>query len=116
MYLIYQIIHLFDQQPTLKELISHARTAKWNQLGVQLELDRVDLTECHDCTSMYQLWIEEKAREATRRNLLDALRTIRQNNVAMIYEDHLKTMVSYSVYTMCICIYIINRVDPLAKK
>ena len=106
MYLIYQIIHLFDQQPTLKELISHARTAKWNQLGVQLGLDRVDLAECHDCTSMYQLWIEEKAREATRRNLLDALRGIRQNKVAMIYEDYLKTLVSYIVYlSLCICIY-----------
>ena len=78
-----------DQQPTLEELIAHARTAKWNQLGVRLGLDRVDLAECHDCTSMYQLWIEEKGRGATRRSLLDALRAIRQNNVADAYEDYL---------------------------
>ena len=95
-----------DQQPILKELISHARTAEWYQLGVKLGLDSVDLTGCHDCTSMYQLWIMEKAREATRRNLLDDLRTIRQNNLAMIYEDYLKTLVSYIVYvSLCICIY-----------
>ena len=93
-----------DQQPTLKELISHARTAKWNQLGVQLGLDRVDLAECHDYTSMYQLWFEEKAREATRRNLLDALRAIRQNNVVIKYEDYLKTLVSYIVHiSICTC-------------
>ena len=89
---------LLDQQPTTEELILHARTAEWNQLGVKLGLDRVDLAECHDCTSMYQLWIMEKARRATRRNLLDALRAIRQNKVAMIYEDYFKTMVSYIVY------------------
>ena len=95
-----------DQQPILKELISHARTVEWYQLGVKLGLDSVDLAGCHDCISIYQLWIMEKAREATRRNLLDDLRTIRQNNLAMIYEDYLKTLVSYIVYvSLCICIY-----------
>ena len=86
-----------DQQPTLEELILHARTAEWNTLGVKLGLDSVDLAGCHDCTSMYQLWIMEKAREATRRNLLDALSAIRQNNVRIKYEDYLKTTVSYIV-------------------
>ena len=46
---------LLDKQPTEDELISCARTAKWNQLGVKLGLDSVDLAECHDYTSMYQL-------------------------------------------------------------
>ena len=43
---------------------------------------------------MYQLWLDEKGRCATRRNLLAGLRDIRQNRVADDYEDHLRTMVS----------------------
>ena len=89
---------LLDQQPTLLELATYAKTTKWNQLEVKLELSSVDLAGCHDCTSMYQLWIMKKGREATRRSLLDALRAIRQNNIADAYEDYLKTMVSYIVH------------------
>ena len=85
---------LLDQQPHLKELTTHARTAKWHLLGVQLELDSVDLAGCTDLTSMYQLWIQEKAEMATRRNLLTALRFIRENNVARQYENYLRTLVS----------------------
>ena len=87
-----------DQQPTLEELISHARTVEWYHLGVKLGLDSVDLDGCRDYTSMYRLWIMGKAREATRRNLLDILRAIRQNNVAIKYKDYLKTTVSYIVH------------------
>ena len=85
---------LLDQQPGLKELTTHARTAEWHQLGVQLELDSVDLAKCTDLTSIYQLWIQEKANLATRGNLLTALRSIRQNNVAQAYENYLRTKVS----------------------
>ena len=85
---------LLDQQPSLLELTTHARTAQWKLLGVQLELDGVDLAGCTDLISMYQLWIEEKAEMATRRNLLTALRSIKQNNVARQYEDYLRTLVS----------------------
>ena len=85
---------LLDQQPDIKELITNARTANWRLLGVQLELDKVDLAECTDLTSMYQLWIKEKAEMATRRNLLTALRSIRENNVAWQYESYLRTLVS----------------------
>ena len=85
---------LLDQQPTIIELITQARTAKWNQLGVQLDLDSIDLAGCHDLTSMYQLWIHEKAENATRRNLLKALRFIKENKVAWEYENYLKTKVS----------------------
>ena len=84
--------HLLGQQPLIKEVTEHAETAKWNQLGVELELNDVGLAECHDCTMMYQLWIQEKAESATRRNLITALRAIRQNDVAKKYEDHLKTI------------------------
>ena len=83
-----------DQQPDLKELTTHARTAQWYQLGVQLELDSVDLDGCTDLTRMYQLWIQQKPEMATRRNLLTALRSIRENNVARKYENYLRTMVS----------------------
>ena len=95
-----------DQQPSILELTTYARTAEWNQLGVQLQLDSVDLAGCHDCTSMYQLWIMQKAREATRRSLLVALKAIKQNDVERIYEDYLKTMVCLQIYTSiytCMC-------------
>ena len=81
-----------DQQPPILEITTHARTAEWNQLGVQLGLDGVDLAGCHDYTRMYQLWIQEKADNATRRNLISALRAIRQNDVAKRYKDYLKTV------------------------
>ena len=85
---------LLDQQPSLLEITRHARTAKWYHLGEELELDSVDLDGCTDLTSIYQLWIQEKAEMATRRNLLIALRSIRENNVARQYEDYLRTLVS----------------------
>ena len=109
---------LLDRQPTIQEITSYARTAEYNQLGVILRLYSVNLAECRDCTSVYQLWINEKGRGATRRSLLNALRAIRQNNVADAYEDHLKTIVSYTMFpSLSICIYNkINKVDPLAKK
>ena len=83
---------VLDEQPPIQEIVTHAKTAKWNQLGVQLELNDVTLAECHDCTEMYQLWIMEKAENATRRKLISALRAIQQNDVAYHYEQHLKTV------------------------
>ena len=85
---------LLDQQPDIKELTTHVRTGKWRLLGVQLELDSEDLRECTDLTSMYLLWIQQKAEMASRRNLLTALRSIRENNVAWTYESYLRTLVS----------------------
>ena len=85
---------LLDQQPPIQELATHAITANWNQLGVQLKLNSMALLGCHDCINMYQLWIMEKAEKATRRNLITALRAIRQNHVADAYEHYLKKMVS----------------------
>ena len=74
-----------DQQPPILELATHARTTEWYQLGMELKLDHVDQAGCHDCISMYQLWIMEKAENATRKNLLTALRAIRQNQEAKRY-------------------------------
>ena len=89
---------LLDQQPDLKELTTHARTARWYQLGVELELDNVDLAGCTDLARMYELWIQQKAEMATRRNLLTALRSIRENNVAFRYEDYLRRKVSNPIF------------------
>ena len=50
---------LLDQQPLIEELATHARTSEYNQLGVALQLDNVNLAKCHDHTSMYQLWLQE---------------------------------------------------------
>ena len=105
-----------NQQPPIQEVTTFAKTAKWNQLGVTLQLDSVNLAECHDCTSMYQLWIMEKARDATRRNLLNALSAIRQNNVAMKYKDYLKTIVSYIVHNNINVSMYIEWMDLLVKK
>ena len=60
---------------------------------MKLELDNVALAGCHDYVSMYQLWIQEKAENATRRNLITALIAIGQNNTARIYKEYLKTKV-----------------------
>ena len=84
--------HVLDQHPTIEELITHARTGKWNELGAKLKLDSVNLEGCNDYTSMYQLWIMEKGREATRRNLLKALHVIKQQNVLENYEDYLRKL------------------------
>ena len=81
-----------DQQPTIQELTKHARTADWNKLGVELKLDCVSLAECNDYTSMYQLWIMEKARKATRWNLLNALHALKLGAIIQKYEDYLKTV------------------------
>ena len=81
---------LLDQQPDLKEVTFSAQTAQWYLLGVQLELKSVDLNGCTNLARMYDLWIQQKAENATRRNLLTALRAIRENNVAKQYEDYLK--------------------------
>ena len=87
---------LLDEQPPLIELINNAKTAEWFRLGTQLELDNVRLNGCNgDLNRVYDLWIQEKAQNATRKNLLDALRAIAQHNVAYRYEEYLKTWVSW---------------------
>ena len=86
--------HFLDQQPPILEITTYTRTAEWNQLGVTLELDTIDLAGCHDCTKMYQIWLQEKGEKATRRRLLDALTNIRQNDVARKYNEYIDKLVS----------------------
>ena len=37
-----------DQQPTILEVTTYAETAKWDKLGVKLELNSEELAGCHD--------------------------------------------------------------------
>ena len=85
---------ILDSNPDTYELVTYAKTAEWNMLGITLKLDGESLKECRDCANMYQKWLEGKKSETTRRNLIAALRAIKQNRVADDYVDHLKTLVS----------------------
>ena len=94
---------LLDQQCELKELCNHARTAKWYELGIQLELSDVDLDNIQNnpaqsdkITAMYKLWINTKGQHATHRKLIIALKSdsVKGTNIAQKYEEWLKTKVS----------------------
>ena len=92
---------LLDQSPLLSEVCEYARTSHWYKLGIQLELDEVELGEIRDDTGsdkrsrMYQLWLHTQS-NATRRQLLTALRTkdVGENTVADNYEQMLFDKVS----------------------
>ena len=94
---------LLDQQCELKELCNHARTAKWYELGIQLELSDVDLDNIQNnpaqsdkITAMYKLWINKKGQDATHQKLINALKSdsVEGTNVGQKYEEWLKTKVS----------------------
>ena len=94
---------LLNQAPSLSEVCEHARTAHWYQLGIQLQLDNVDLEnidrlpiESDKLSRMYNIWLNKKGESAKRQELLTALRTnaVGQNWTASIYENYLKKMVS----------------------
>ena len=90
---------VLDEQPSIKELCNHAKSAEWYKLGIQLELDIVDLdfiknelSESDKLTSMYKLWLNKQGRAATRRNLFNALESdyVGQKNIVEKYEEWLK--------------------------
>ena len=85
---------ILDDKPTIDELTTHARTAKWKELGIKLQLDHVNLDDCHSYTDMYLLWLNEKGDDATRRVLVKALRDLKLGGVADGYVKYLKTLVS----------------------
>ena len=87
---------ILDDIPKIYELTNFARTPNWNELGIQLKLDDVNRIQCKDYAGIYQLWLDEKGRHATRRMLLAALRDIRQNAVADSYVAYLKTITMVS--------------------
>ena len=83
---------ILDTKPDIYELNNYVKTAKWDELGIQLKLDKMNRKECNSCAELYELWLEEKGRYAIRRMLLAALRAIKQNATADDYVDHLKTV------------------------
>ena len=100
--------YLLDQAPLLPEVCNHAKIADWYDLGIQLQLDSMDLDNIRSDTamtnklsSMYSLWLNKKADIASRKQLLTALRSehVGQNRIANDYEQHLRRMVSSVIIT-----------------
>ena len=94
---------LLNQAPSLSEVCVYAITADWYQLGIQLQLDSVDLAnirklpdENEKLPRMYDIWLNKRGESATRQELLTALRSkaVAQNSTAFEYEKYLKEMVS----------------------
>ena len=95
---------LLDEVPKLHEVCNCVRTARWYELGIQLQLNTVELDEIRDSavtdklSCMYNVWLNKKGNAATRRSLLTALQTehVGQKRIADEYKDKLITMVSIS--------------------
>ena len=75
----------------------------WYELGLELEIKSADLEEIRrDSTvtdklsRVYQMWLSKKTKAATRRQLIEALKTdhVGQISVAINYEQELNKMVS----------------------
>ena len=100
---------MLDQKPPLSEVCEYARTSSWYKLGIQLEVDEVELKEIRDDTGsdkrtlMYQLWLRTQP-NATRRQLLTALRTkdVGEEVVASKYEQMLFNMVSSIIHFLLV--------------
>ena len=95
--------YILDEVPPLHEIVEHARTDCCMELATMLELDSEDLSNVKTESSLskkisavYQLWLDKKGKDATRRRLLAALRTkhVGQNRVAESYEEVLIKKVS----------------------
>ena len=92
---------LLDEVPQLHEVCNYVRTARWYELGIQLQLNTVDLDSISDSavtdklSRMYDLW-HKKAGAPTRRSLLVALQTehVGLKRIADVYKKKLITMVS----------------------
>lgn len=99
----YSLQFLLNQAPSHSEVCEHAKTADWYQLGIQLQLDSVDLEnirrlpiENEKLPGMYDIWLNKKGESPTRKKLLISLRSkaVGNNRIASEYEDYLKEMVS----------------------
>ena len=94
---------LLDEVPQLHEVCNYVRTAHWYELGIQLQLNTVDLDSIINDSAvtdklsrMYNVWLNKKGNAATRRSLLAALQTehVGQKRIADEYNKRLITMVS----------------------
>ena len=93
---------LLDEVPQLHEVCNDVKTAHWYELGIQLQLNTVDLDNIRSDSAvtdklscMYNVW-QKKADSPTRRSLLFALQTehVGQKRIADKYKETLMTMVS----------------------
>ena len=91
---------ILEEKPTLDELCEHIRIgSKWYQLGIQLKLNAKKLEDIHKLpddstyktTKMFELWLDTKP-DATRRQVVDALRkeVVEEITVAYEYEQTLR--------------------------
>ena len=94
---------LLDEVPQLHEVCNYVRTAHWYELGIQLQLNTVDLDSIINDSAVtdklsriYNVWLNKKGNAATRRSLLAALQTehVGQKRIADEYKERLITMVS----------------------
>ena len=93
---------LLDEVPQLHEVCNYVRTAHWYELGIQLQLNTVELDSINESavtdklSRMYDVWLNKRADAATRRSLLTALQTdhVGQKRIAVEYKEKLMTMVS----------------------
>ena len=88
---------ILEEKPTLDELCEHIRVgSKWYQLGIQLKLNVKKLEDIHKLpddsiyktTKMFELWLDTKP-DATRRQVIDALRKELMTVAAHEYEQTL---------------------------
>ena len=86
-------------KPTLAELQENVRTIKWEEVGVQLELDDTSLEAIRseynhnidDCRKgMFRLWLYSHP-NPTRKQLLEVLRkpSVAEFQIASAYEHYL---------------------------
>ena len=81
---------IMNGSPDIFELTNYVKTASWNKLGIQLKIDQVILAGCNDDASMYQKWLATKpSHETTRKNLIAALRAIKEIKVVENYIKYL---------------------------
>ena len=95
------------EKPTLDELCEHIRIgSKWYQLGIQLKLNSKKLEDIHKLpddstyktTKMFELWLDTKP-DATRRQVIDALRKEVIEEITVAYEFEQTLRKSCSLHT-----------------
>ena len=84
-----------DRVPEMRELQQNlAKVISWKDLGLQLDVEYEELQkiehkyrqDIEDCKKeMLNLWLKRKGKDATRRNIIEALKSINEHVVADRY-------------------------------
>ena len=99
---------LLDSRPSLAELLRQVcLTAEWYQIGARLDLnsDRLNsirhssVSERTKTSDMYELWLDSKP-EATRRDLIEVLESMKLNRQAAEYKKYLKRIAEKSKFSI----------------